>query len=270
LTGNRVDLVLRGGGTEKVMASSLVDGTGHYAFPAVRPSETGEVYYVRYINTTGAKTLRNWSTSSFTFSGGRLDAPAADLTDVTVGQPGSAGKAFVLPLTLNWTSRGGSDTYSVVVFRADGSGVALASGNLGNAASYTIKSGALPAGGYVADVNVSNSAGAGVSQGQFIFRSGTDAAIPVPPKPTSVAAGNNQTAPTPAPVAANPNVEPIAEVIGNGFAAFLNNFSNGAVASPPNTNSLPQSGGELPLAGLLLAAGTLGWRRIRLVSQRRA
>lgn len=272
LTGNRVDLVLRGGGTEKVVASSLVDSTGRYSFLGIRPSETGEVYYVHYINTTGGKTLRSWNTSSFTFNGGRLDAPAADLSDIAVGQPGSAGTAFVLPLTLNWTSRSAGDNYSVVVFKSNGSGVALASGNLGNAKTFTIKSGTLPDGGYVADINVSNSAGAGVSQGQFIFRVGavqpatTSAAVV-----TTAAAGNgngNKAAATPVPAVSKPDIAPIAGVIGIGVAEFLKNLG-GATALPPGASSLPASGGELPLAGLLLAAGTLGWRRIRLVSQRR-
>ncbi len=270
LTGNRVDLILRGGGTEKVMASSQVDSIGRYSFLGIRPSETGEIYYVRFTNIVGSKVLRNWSTSSFIFSGGRLDAPAADLSDITTGQPGNAGTAFALPLTLNWTKRAAGDNYSVTIFKADGSGVALASGNLGNAATFTIKSGALPNGGYIADINVTNVAGAGVSQGQFIFRTGVAAVPTSTPQPiTTAAASSNPPAANTAVVAVKPDVAPIAEVIGNGVARFLKNLGGGEVATlPPGTSSLPQSGGELPLAGLLLAAGTLGWRRMRLVTQR--
>ncbi len=304
LTGNRVDLVLRGGGTEKVVASSQIDGTGRYSFLNVPPTGTGEVYYVKFTNTTGGKTLLNWSTISFTFSGGQANAPTADLSDVAIGQPGSAGTSFALPLTLNWTKRADGDTYSVSVFRADGTGVALASGSLGNATSYTIKSGSLPAGGYIADIDVTNASGTGVSQGQFIFRAGAAAAttsavvaapttsapiaptstnapaatrVPVPAgdkgevpgtdtAPATVTAPATDTATDTVPATDTPDLAPIAQVIGNGVLAFMNGLDEGGVAAlPPGTSSLPQSGGELPLAGLLMAAGVLGWRRYRLV-----
>lgn len=349
LNGNRVDLVLRGGGSEKVVASSTVDGAGRYSFLNVKPTGAGEVYYVKYTNTTGSKTLRNWNTTSFPFGGGQANAPAADLSDITVGQPGAVGTDFALPLTLNWAKRADGDTYSITIFRADGTGVALASGSLGDAASYTLKNGSLPAGGYTAEINVSNASGAGVSQGHFVFRAGAVAAattaaptkavptntpvpadptkVPVPPgdkgevnvAPTATTAatvassgtgpgattdtstgtaptsgtspstgsavptpsGSSGNAPTadastgstPGGIATDtPDLAPISLVIGQGVLAFVNGLDNGGsvAALPPATSSLPKSGGELPLAGLLLAAGVLGWRRFRLVARPQA
>lgn len=291
LAGNQVDLVLRGGGSEKVVTTSQLDSTGRFAFLGARPNETGEVYYIRFTNTTNSKVLRSWSTSSFVFGGGQINAPTADLSDVAIGQPGAAGTSFSLPLTLNWTSRNSGDSYSVTVFRADGSGVALASGNLSNANSYTLKSGSLPNGGYIADINVSNSTGSGVAQGQFIFRTGVvinATSTPQAAAATTAAAGAAVTtapAATSQPVAptattapqptqeedSTPDVAPMANVIGLGVAVFIKGSGPQDVAGlPPGTTSLPQSGGELPLAGLLLAALTLGWRRMRLVTQKRA
>lgn len=318
ISGNRVDLVLRGGGTEKVVASTTTDGVGKYAFLDVKPTGTGEVYYVKFTNTTGSKTLRNWSTTSFPFSGGQFAAPTADLSDITVGQPGTAGTSFTLPLTLNWTKRADGDVYSITVFRADGSGVALASGDLGSAGAYTLKNNSLPGGGYIAEINVTNANGSGVSQGQFIFKAGTVAAATTSAAvaaPTSVAAADptatavptptkvpvpagdkgevlpdssGETAPATAtaiptaaptvdtstgvtPVTDTPDLAPIANVISLGVLAFVNGIDTGTPATlPPATNSLPQSGGELPVAGLLLAAGVLGWRRYRLVIRPRA
>jgi hypothetical protein len=317
LSGNRVDLVLRGGGTEKVVASSTVDGTGKYSFLDVKPTGSGEVYYVKYTNTNASKTLRNWSTTSFAFSGGQVNAPSADLSDITVGQPGTAGTSFTLPLTLNWSKRAAGDVYSITVFRADGTGVALASGDLGNNAAYTLKNGTLPGGGYIAEINVTNASGSGVSQGQFIFKAGTvaaaattSAAVVAPttvaatptatavPTPTRVPVpagdkgevlpdSSNETAPATAtvaptvpavatsveetPVTDTPDLAPIANVISLGVLAFMNGLDTGTPAVlPPATNRLPQSGGELPVAGLLLAAGVLGWRRYRLVIRPKA
>jgi hypothetical protein len=314
-----VDLVLRGGGTEKVVASSTIDGTGKYSFLDVQPTGSGEVYYVKYTNTTGSKTLRNWSTTSFAFSGGQVNAPGADLSDISVGQPGTAGTSFTLPLTLNWTKRADGDVYSITVFRADGTGVALASGDLGSNAAYTLKNGSLPGGGYIAEINVTNANGSGVSQGQFIFKAGTVAAattsaavaapttvaadptatvvptptrVPVPAgdkgevlpdssgetapatatvAPTAVPTIDTSTEATPEAVTDTPDLAPIANVITLGVIAFVNGIDTGTPAVlPPATNSLPQSGGELPLAGLLLAAGVLGWRRYRLVIRPKA
>ncbi|MBN9388109.1 MAG: hypothetical protein J0I20_08675 [Chloroflexi bacterium] len=317
LSGNRVDLVLRGGGTEKVVASSTIDGTGKYSFLDVQPTTTGEVYYVKYTNINGTKTLRNWSTTSFPFSGGQVSAPTADLSDITVGQPGTAGTSFTLPLTLNWSKRADGDVYSITVFRADGTGVALASGDLGSNAAYTLKNGTLPSGGYIAEINVTNANGSGVSQGQFIFKAGTVAAattsaavaaptsvaadptatavptptrVPVPPgdKGEVLPDSSGETAPATAtvaptavptidtsteatPVTDTPDLAPIANVISIGVLSFVNGLDTGTPAVlPPATNSLPQSGGELPVAGLLLAAGVLGWRRYRLVIRPKA
>ncbi len=186
LNGNRVDLILRSGGTDKVVTTALIDGSGQYTFLSARVTAVGETYYVRYSSPNGGGSLRIWTSTSFAFPGGRLDVSAADLTDVVLGNPGNTDTTFQLPLTLNWTSRGPNDRYSITVYRSDGSGLALTSGDLGNGTAFTIAANALIPGDYFAQVNVSNASGSGISQRQFRFRISAGSSVLIPGSGTAV------------------------------------------------------------------------------------
>lgn len=330
LGGVRVELVRRGATTTNI--PSALDNNGQYSFLGVRPTSSGEVYFIRFSNPNGG-TLRSWESNSFTFSGGRLDMPTIDVSDVGLGAPGSSNTVFQLPLTLNWSTRNGEDAYQVTVSRSDGSGVAFRSNSLGNANSFTLQAGSLQPGEYFATINVSNGNGSGSSSRQFQFRIGSGNFIPVnpttapppaqttaaqpPARTTTVAAVQPTTARPPVATTAAPaqttavaqattaartteaatsapavsptvvigGQDPAQVGQGSGNATPGRNSGTGSSSNPGTssgsstgsdsgslpggTQELPRSGGEMPLLGLLLAALTLGFRRIRLVAQKR-
>jgi hypothetical protein len=325
LNGQRVDLILRSGGSDKSVANTLIDSNGAYSFLGIRATNSGEVYYVRFSNPNGGNTLRFWNSATLTFDGVRGSVARADLVDVALGNPGNSLNTYQLPLTLNWSSRGQGDSYSIVIYRSDGSGVALNSGNLGAATSYTIAAGALAQGDYFAEVGVSNGSGAGVSQRQFRFRisnggllpgGGTGGSVTSTPAPTQSSTtavsttaaatatsgsgsgiGGGATATTASTTAAATTTASTSTTaaatatsgsgsgigssnvaVGNGLpptstpgVSGTGNTSSqsnsGSSALPGGSQSLPQSGGELPIAGLVLAALTLIFRRFRLTIQ---
>ncbi|HEX2910374.1 MAG TPA: hypothetical protein VH186_06165 [Chloroflexia bacterium] len=328
LSGSRVDLIKRAGGTDSIQASSLIDNTGQYSFLSVPVTGPGELYAVRFSNPGGVSSLRTWTSSVFTFGGGSAKAPSADLADVTLGTPGNSDTLFQLPLTLNWNSRFPGDTYSLIVYYTDGSGIALATNSLGGATSYTIQPNALANGDYFAEVTVSNNAGSGISQHQFRFRVGGQAPAPtatpsgnVQPPTTAAAttapvttaaptastgsttaasttaaattaagatttaatttaaattAANTTAAATTAPASLGSNSTGNNNVVSAGTPTpLVSGVAGNSTASgdngklPTGTNSLPQSGGEMPVFGLVLAALTLVFRRLRLSRQRR-
>ena len=296
LAGTRVDLVLRGGGADTVAATAQVVGGGQYSFLSVRPTLTGQSYYIRYSNPNGGGTLRSWISNAFVFGGGRLDVAAADLSDVVLGNPGSADITYQLPLTLNWSNRIAGDSYSISIYRSDGSGLALNSGNLGTNLSYTIGTNALPPSDYFALVNVVNANGTGISQRQFRFRiapgvaagSGPTAAPGRgggQPAPTNQSGALPTVAPTPAPFSTRggsqstptsvPGTLPISapgSTAGASSQTTNNNtpvvagVSGTAVASASNTGAgnsdttgtLPPGTSSLPKSGGELPIGGLG------------
>jgi hypothetical protein len=212
LAGARVDLVRRSGGTQSVIPG-VVDNSGGFSFLSVRNTGDGESYSIRFSNPDGNGALRFFETNTFTYGGGRLDLPAIDVTDVAIGEPGSSNTVFQLPLTLNWAQRNSGDNYSVTVRRSNGSGVAVDSGNLGGATSFTIGAGRIGSGEYFASVSVRNGQGAGESSRQFRFVIGgagggggsqptTQPPAQVQPTPTPPPA--NQTTSVPAPATATP------------------------------------------------------------------
>jgi hypothetical protein len=285
--GARVDLVLRGGG-DRVVASAVVDSTGQFFFAGVPPTTNGQSYIVRYSNSDGsASTLRLFEYNAFGLAGGQtVRLGTADISDFEIGQPGSGNAAISLPSVFNWSGRVG-ENYSLTFFNADGS-VARSTGALGGATSFTVPAGYLSSGAYSALISLSSNLGSGIGNRAFVFRVGAGApppanttAPPPPPQPTvarppatNTPAGNaGGTAPTntsvrtntPGATATGGNLNPAQAVTPTvvGGIPPTPTLPTGTAGGPGS--QLPSSGGELPIAGLVLAGLTLLARRIRLI-----
>lgn len=274
LSGSQVSLVRRvSGKADETIKTALIDSRNQYFFTGVPPTDPGQVYFVRYSNPDpGSGVLRLFDTNPFSFKGGNYQVPGADLTDVRIGAPGSNNGAFQAPLTLSWSARSSEDRYSITVFRANG-GPALDSGNLGSTTAFTIPSGQLNEGNYFAQINVLNPLGTGISNRQFSFRL-VGGIILQPTATRSAALATNTPVPatTAAPAAATTTAAPTATTVVASQSQVDATATPSATVVPGTQStggSLPRSGGELPIAGLLLAGFTLLARRIRLVRQTR-
>jgi hypothetical protein len=273
LNGSQVSLIRRSNGSsDETIKTATIDSNNEFFFSSVSATGAGQVYFVRFSNPDpGSGVLRLFNTNPFSFAGGNYRVPTADLSDVRLGPPGTNNTAFQAPLTLDWFSRSSEDRYSVTVFRANGNGPALDSGNLAaGSTSYTITSGQLGEGSYFAQINVLNPLGAGISNRQFAFR--LVPGIITQPTATRPVALPTVVVLTNTPVRATVAQATATTVIAQQQAI---NPTSTTVPTTPSTalpnggQSLPASGGELPIFGLLLAGFTLITRRIRLVRENR-
>jgi hypothetical protein len=276
LPGNQVSLILRStSGADQTVKTTTIDSSSQYFFSSVPSTQAGQFYFVRFSNSDpGSGVLRLFTTNPFSFGGGTYRVATIDVTDVRTGPPGAGNNAFQLPLTLNWFARGTEDRYSVTIFRNNG-GPVLDSGNLNNATSFTIRTGQLQADSYTAQVNIQNPLGSGVSNRQFAFRVvpgiiNAPTATSLPATVVQATSTPSSTTAAPATATATTAAATATATIGaavQGNPAPVPSATPTGGSLPSGSNSLPGTGGELPVAGLLLAGLTLIFRRIRLVRQ---
>lgn len=294
LTGGNVDLVLRGDGSNSVLATTQIDSSGHYFFSNVPATGTNQYYLVSYTNPdTTSGILALWNSNPFALANNStFTVPSANVGDITLGNPGSGDKVISLPYTFSWTKRNSADNYSLSFFPSNGSTDGVDTGPLGNVSSFTVPSGTLAQGDYYARINFANDAGTGASNHLFHFQVVSAGSV-----------SNATNTPTSRPVTATPTAKPATAtpkpatatftpvISGNqGSSRNVNSTATPAATSqveatgivvtavptlPPGVNSnsgggsLPTTGGELPFLGLSLAILTLIERRVRLVFQRR-
>lgn len=280
LTGGNVDLILRGNGSNSVLATTQIDNSGHYFFSNVPATGANQYYLVSYTNPDASSgILALWNSNPFALANaGTFTVPTADVSDITLGNPGSSDRAINLPYTFSWTKRNSGDGYSLTFFPSNGSSDGVDTGPLGNVAAFTVPSGTLQPGDYYGRINFVNNAGTGASNHLFHFQVTNSGAVnvatatptpkpaatatPKPPTPTAraVLSGGQSNTGTNTPTATAVvavTTAPVAPTLPPGVSS-----NNGG-------SNLPTTGGELPFLGLSLAILTLIERRVRLIYQRR-
>lgn len=146
-SGVSLELRFYDGSSWSTRASTATDATGFYIFDSVPALQSGQRYYVRYLNTTDTSRLFRWDTPVYTTYG---TAPMVifdtfDIADIVLQspQPGEVS----LPVTFTWASRPATpnDNYEFNLYDpTDNDPFFYTAPPLGNVTSYTL--GGLPAG----------------------------------------------------------------------------------------------------------------------------
>ncbi len=117
ISGITVTLVLWDGSSDLALGETTTGADGIYQFTAAPSLHAGQVYYVRYNNSTDPSRLFVWVTASVPSytAGGRAYAGNFDLANILLTSPNGAGLSS--PYTFRWVRRAiASDSYCVQVF----------------------------------------------------------------------------------------------------------------------------------------------------------